>query len=150
MSELYKTEIEEEFENDGFLSILIPGIGIFLLFAFLAKIGFQPGEVWSFIKMLFLLSTWDYQMRFEFTQFLRAGTSLFSVIGLSLVVVIALIIIDTVINFIKSSKLLVFKIFHALFALIYKFIMFLGVCNLILLIIRVMYHVVAGILVWLW
>lgn len=79
MSKLYKTEIEEDFENDGFLSILILGIGIFLMFAFLDKIGFEPGEVWSYIKMLFMLSTWDYQLGFEFTQFLRAGTSLLSI-----------------------------------------------------------------------
>lgn len=150
MSKLYKTEIEEDFENDGFLSILILGIGIFLMFAFLAKIGFEPGEVWSYIKMLFMLSTWDYQLGFEFTQFLRAGTSLLSIIGLTLVVVISFMIIDTVINYIKVSKLLVFKTFQALLALFYKFIMFLGVCNLILLIVRVMYHVAAGILVWLW
>lgn len=150
MSKLYKTEIEEEFENDGLLSILIPGIGIFLLFAFLAKIGFQPGEVWSFIKMLFMFSTWDYQLGFEFTQFLRAGTSLLSILGLTLIVVITFMIIDTIITFFESKKLMAFKIFHAFFAILYKFIMFIGVCNLILLIVRVMYHVAAGILVWLW
>lgn len=150
MEKRYRTEVEEEFANDGLLAILIPGIGIFLLFAFLAKFGFEPAEVWAFIKMLMFSSSWDYQLGYEFSQFLRAGTSVLSIIGLIAVATAALTTVDYLIDFFKSRKLFVLKLFFVIFTLVYKLIMFLTILNFMILVLRVIYHICAGILVWLW
>lgn len=144
-----KTEIEVEFENDGFLAIAIPAIGIFLLFAFLAKIGFEPSEVWAFIKMLVFPATWDYQIGKEFTHFFRAGLNVISLIALIIGSVAALTVLDYIGDFFQGMKPFIFKVIFIFPTLLYKVILYLTVINIIMLIPRFIFHVFVGFLVWL-
>lgn len=147
--EKQKTDIEVEYENDGLLAIAVPAIGIFLLFAFLAKIGFEPNEVWAFIKMLVFPATWDYQLDKEFTHFLRAGISILSLLALIVGSVAVLTTLDFIGDFFKGMKSIVLKVFFILPALLYKAILYLTVINIIMLIIRFIFHIAIGFLAWL-
>lgn len=147
VGEQMKTDgrFEKEYEGNGFVLLGVPFVLIFLAFAVLAKLGFEAGEVWAFLKIFILPATWDYQLNYEFTQFEKLTATLITILVLIFIAWTMFTMIEAV-----KSKLGHIKFFSVVLACSYKVIMFLFSLNFMFLLIRIIYHSIAAFLVWLW
>jgi hypothetical protein len=145
-------EIEgtQESEGNGFWLIFGPLIGIFLLFAVLEKFGFAPGEVWSFIKLLFFPSTWHYQMGYEFPHWDRSAALIATAVGYIAINLGVLVVVESLAGFLDNKKNILMKIMSLFVTIINKTIKFLFAVNFVLMIVLALYHLTAGTFLWLW
>ncbi|MFS0783496.1 hypothetical protein [Bacillus sp. 1P06AnD] len=143
-------EPKDEDDRQGCLTVFWWIVGTFLSFCVLGKFGFEPHEVWGFIKKLFFPSFWDYQGDYGYDQSTRIALVVISGIGLFLVYFIIGIVIEYISDFVKRFDNFILKVISLLVFLVEKSVLYLFIINLFILIFRFIFHCCAAFLVWLW
>lgn len=146
-------EMEEDYnegDGNGCLLIAVPAIGLFLLYCVLEKFGLTGGMQWTIIKGFFFPSTWDYQLNFTSTHMERAMILILTLVLHFSVTWALLTFIGKIRSyFYKRSNFFISSI-YVLITGIYYALTYYFVINMVVMVFRTGYHLVAAFFVWLW
>lgn len=147
-----ENETHEDFDGNGGSDVwaaIFTGIAIFLGVAVLEKLGFAPGEVWSFVKALAFPSTWDIQLGMNMPHLDRAGLTIVSIFGTFFLGSFILVIFQYIKEFFETFYNRFLRFFAIMAKLCEYLVGTLMAYNIIVLVVRSGWYLIRAFFAWL-
>lgn len=134
-------------EEEGMGRVILLGVIVFFALAILSKFGIAPGEVWSFVKLLFFPATWDLQLGHVMPSIERAMMMIVSGIVTAAVIFGVMLLIDYIDSWF-FSPFKAMKVFSLLFKGLYEVVMYLMIFNCLVMAARFCWHMIMAFFSW--